>query len=1487
MKKLGLKILNLLTIAVILLSLGLPDLGIVKTAIASGTRMPGSSVMSLSTVSTDLQVPKTMTEVEGRIHVLEKMMDKIYPTAKGKNGLYWGRDLPFDLKDVATGKTYPGYCAQSYAYASKNMSAQGIVTDSRIIKLINTVTPANPESPSDAQQMAIQIVLWGALNNNWSPSLFSGGHVSTASSSYTGMTSVADHVQKIAANWSNIISSDTPNVKPIKIKNPEVQAICSPQKDGGAAEIDWTFLGGGQIAKLTDVADITYEGTAGGKIVHGSDPGVYTQLQKYGIKAKNSADYLIFDKPLNGEGGTTLTATVKYKKGYEALNNLQLAHYDGGSSNQPFIMPVKGKTKNFKISIKWNCPPDEKPPEEIPVEGGGDSIPLRWYNMPSAFGEIKNGIGYNESGITTTGKYAQTRSQETFEAMNGMPSTERFYVNLGGTEGFIDVEYSLENYKQDFAVQWQTPWEIKKTCGKAPDTYDCSESGTESFDKTFNWTFNAMHLKSASFRVFGDGQVRQPDLEMDLKIVNKDKEVGSYNVSPKAGGLEVGPGTGDSNYNIGATGSWAPSQGSFTTSKVTGRVATENDGKSQAYSQANGNVGSIFAQNDKLEITIKSKTYTFVPDVNKKTDQAYKDGGSYELDATNGQKASYFNPVKEKWDIWSHVPIAGYNGNPEDDGQRSLKGTPILLEDLPINILKGNGIYEFQTSEAGNVLDYESAVTTVKGGPKDLMDTVDELLDGTSKGKSTVYGNPKDPLEPEYYKDGNALWLQYTNWQVPTKSGENNLQFKHSGNKPDMNKDASLKDNPTYRSINPVLIHDPTTSLYSWVSDIPDSQLQDQRINASNDRITKHPSTQSGNARQYLDYDFQLTIPNVAAYETYWGQVAKNSKEAGFEDNDFTYPGTLGKGYKGSALGQINSRSYENPYSGASGWDVSKWTTAKYVKFPYDVFYYKNSGESGGDSAGFYEAGQWIKLYDDNHTVKVGDPTVFNFHVASEQKDVKDGIIYTASESLNAQDGLADNADALYRSAEQYVNGTRSVAGTNVGNYNTARDGEAVYSTANQINVDGIGRIGNVLVSDTSDPAWAGVFWQTKNGKVDTTKPVQKDYGTTFNFYDSNVMPNSTGFPGYDRFKSLTPWHGEFQPIHSLPLTTNVNTKGKEEQTVKLGYNIGGSLQTIGDYDYSMWIYPQNQLAGKFATGNAGQHFKLIASDPFMPGAKYQEYYDSSVNNTLHGSAGVLGKDYKPRYAHLLSSSLADPRMKMSGWEKKSTTYQKAVQLGASKKTLTGSPSWVVIPRSLRTLVGSDDSQGRWGPSGMNGNNSYGAKDAAGSADCPCSYENVQKWNWNYSLPQNTKIWFDQNPKNKAKDGTPKFESPSRDQYVITSMAFRTKVARNTFPGAQDMWQTSVEMPAIEFGNHYLVSKSQSIPDWDLTMYTNTGVNTLPDIQTSTKDVPKGITPSTDPSKPMTWDPTQEGNIGAPMLDIVWWNYSKSATTDKDNIGTH
>lgn len=1450
--------------------------------VAAGIKLPSSSTTNLSSVATDLDVPKTMKEVTGNVN-MRAYQSKIFPKVSANSKTLWLDELPFDLRDPKTGDVYPGYCAQSYAYASSSMTATGLVTDSRIVKLINLISPSNPEKPTDSQQIAIQLVLWGALNTNWSSSMFTGGYMSTKESSYGGRDAVAEYVKKAADNWKDIRSSVDKNVKPLEYPGKStITAICAKvkkkteQPKTAIAAIPWSFVGGSKVKDLSQIATITYSGLNGAKVLHGYNSTDAARIKSvYGFTAKKNTDYIEVDSSNGKEGSIKITPKIEYKKHYEPLNKTSLVLYKGGAANQPFIMPVKSTLKQEPITIKWKCTADPLPPKPESPEPTSAKVlkTMRWFNMPSAFGEIKNGTGYNESGVTMTGGFASSRSKETFDAMLGIPSTERFYVNLGGTEGFMDVEYTLQELEQEFAVNWVAPWKTEK------------ESGEENFSHVIPWKMRSLHLESATFRAIGNGKLEQSDLELDVNIINSKKNPGSFTLAPNPAGLKVGPKVGADKYMFGATKKWQIETSGIKT-KEASEKPTKDSTKEEAFKLANDQIGKLFAQNDKLEITLNGKKYTYVVDVNKKESDPFKSTGPYLLDSTSGKNEKYFNPVGETWDVWSHVPIIGYTGNPEDDSNRNIGGTPLILENLPINEKTTNGIYQFEDSEEGNKLDYESLVTTVKGEQQALHDDVADLNDGDNVGTSTIYKSSEDPIDSGAYQVDNTIMLQYTNWQVPVKTGKG-ITFKHSGAVPDGVKDSSLGDNPAYRSVNPILVHNPTTVLYSWISDITDTQLQDQRIVGSSDRIQKHSRATGNVSRQYVDYDFQVTIPNVAAFDKYWSQASKTTTQSGVVDTDYTMPGTLGKGYKGSALGKRTSRQYNNPYSGASGWDVSKWNNAKYVMFPYKVYYYKNRGEQGGDTAGFYEAGQWIKLYDDFQTVKVGDPTEFNFHVSGESKDVKNGIVYIMSESNNVAEGQQGDADSLYSSSEQYVNGTRLEEGYEMGNATAERDGQASTSAANQINVDLVGRLGNTLVSDTSDPAWSNVFWKTNKGKIDTKTPVQKDYGSSFNLYDSIVAPNQTGFSAYDRYTKISSWHGGLSPKQTLPITTNVTTKGKENQTIKLGYNIDGSVQTVGDYDYNMWIYPQNKLAGRYVTGNPSDHFKLITSDPFMPGAKFSEYYDSDVNNTLHGKSGILGKDYKPKYKHSISKSLAEPRSKMSSWEKKSATYQKAIQQGSSKKTITGTPSMIVVPKSLRTLIGYDTSAGKWGVGYQNGNNFMGSKQSTSSSDCTCAYQNVQKWNWNYNLPQNTKIWFDKKSSNVSSSGIPKFESPSRDQYIITSFTFRTKVDRKSYPGEEDYRQAEIQTPAIQYGDMYLVSNTQSMPDWDLTMYTNTGISSNPDKVSTTKNTPKGIKPSFDPKTPMSWDPTQEGSISAPSQDIVWWNYSKNATTDKDTIGTH
>lgn len=1510
LKKLGRALLSSTLVASLMLSpMPFRSLNVVEAKVA-GNRL--TAVTLDDSIQAYLDIPSTLPLQWGSLALdKEKVMRKLFfgwnkkaissgggsylaSSSLDVTDYYYAQDLPF-YSTLSNGGTIPLYCGQTRAADPDSLVFAGVVNDPRVYALfsLDDPSPTTIDVAYAGRELSKQILLWAALNTNWDPNMFSKAlNTNVSDFDGTGYGTAIGYVGDFESNWSKTIAENgSVEVKPIQPASYNAYVATAPASKAAVAQISWEFVDGGSLQDLNQVATITYEGLpSNAQVLHGYDSATATKLGY--PSTKPNVDYIYFT---NTSGGNwSVTPKVTYKGAYKYMNDFVLAYYEGSTSpdsHQPFIAPVPTpsiKPVNISFTIE-PCTTCVDPNVPTP-SGNNKTTDLRWYNMPSAFGEIKNGIGYNADGPTVSGSFAATRAQEPFEAMLGVPSTERFYVNLGGTEGFIDVNYKYAEATQTFVVSWSTPWYIPPPPPPPGGSAGAGQSGTEFFDQTNTVNFKSLHLENASFRVFGNGQAANSDLGISVAVTNSSNLSSSFTLQPKSTGLQIGPNAGTANYNMGTTTAWKTSVPAGATPKITGRVATRSDGQSTAYSKANSQIGQAFAQNDALTITIAGKQYVFVPSVNMKTATIFGGSTTVTVDATDGQGKNYFKPVAEKWDIWSHVPIKGYNGNPEDNGSRNIGGTILKAENIDIDVTKGNGTYPFQNFADKNYVKYE-AVTTVKGSAAALHKDVSELDSGNAKGTSAGYNNAKDPTSAADHISGNNVLTQYTNWQVPETSGENSLSFKHSGKKPDGNLDKSTGDNPAYKSINPIVIHDPVSSMYAWISDIPSSQLQDQRIVASAEAVSVNPrATASGGAtgpaRQYIDYDFKISMPNTAAFNRYWSQASTNSTETGIVDPDFTSPGTIGKGYNGSALSKVTTRSYNNPYlNGGGQWDISKWINAKYVKFPYGVYYYKNSGEVGGSSGGFYAANSWIQLYDDNQSVRTGDTTEFNFHVVGDARDIQNGIVYFVSEAINAPAALQGEPDALYAAAEQYTNGTRKMVGASLGSYRTKRDGEAAYSAANSVNVDVVGRIGNVLVSDSTDPAWSSVFWKTNNGQIQTQDPTHRDYGLSFNMFDSLVNPNSTGFPAFDRFGTISAWHGESEALHTLPIGKNILTNSQTEQTMKLGYSIGGSVQTLGDYDYSMWIYPQNTLAGTFRTGKPGDPFKLMTADQYTSGAPWKEYYNSDVNNTISSSAPVLGRYYTPTFKYNLSSTLADPRMKISPWEVRSPEYKDAVRKGTTSKVITGSPAWLEIPQALRTWLGSFTSSGKWGLPGINGNNALGSKTQDGTCNCARTLTNVQKWNWNYNLPQNTKIWFYNNAAGKAKDGSPLYESASKDQYVLTSMVFRTKAVRTDYPGSSDSWQTGWVSPAIAYGDHYQVYAGQSVPDWDLTMFTNTGSGGLPDIVGTAKDLPNGLTVGTGQNG--TWDPRQGTGYSSPRVPIVFWNYSQSASTDKDNVGTH
>lgn len=1225
------------------------------------------------------------------------------------------------------------------------------------------------------------------------------------------------------------------------------------------------------------------------------------------ISGNDSGQFMIAYSPTGDAQGSAFTVYVDLDINL-TFNPIKEPCKEYCEPGQPVDTSGLGKDPMKEAAGEYG-PDDCQPPDDPPCEencdssgGGGGTCPpgvvgtpaiekLRWYNLPLAYAETKDGTGYNQFAETTEGRFALARSGEEFEAMMGVPETEKLYINGGGTEGQMDVEYEFQKVSHTFVICWDEIYE----CGGHSCGDDCiwyHYRGTENYSRFFTHEFRFLHLVSAHYRTPDNLVINNPDLyqQGDYTININTPINASHSLTPNPNGLEAGPNTGSSSYNHGAESSWQVNvkAGPYTL------VCTEPGPlkEKEAIDYANGVVGEIFAQNDELNITIGGNEYLYA-EQNKQSTKPF--GNENPLYAALGIED--FKPMNyPAWHPLLRVPIFGYNGEPETDVARNEPGSasnnkPWIKEDIEIVKRQVNGIYDFEEYEEQNYLNYGNAFE-VKGGTKNLHSDVSEIENSTLREMSD---NVKDIAH--YLASDNQVKVQYTNWQSYSGS--------HSGNIPDGNRDTDYGDNPDYFSINPVLIHNPTPAIYARISDIPQNQLQDQRIVEGYDsrpeidgfEIQQHKRAIDpyAPARQYIDFDFKFYIPNDGPFESYWedkpydhvpsyvdkpqeynefkfGSDAVDHNQAGIIDLNEVSPGVRGKGYIGTPQEREKRRAWTNPYN-KQEWQVEKWINSKYVKFPYDVYYYKNSGETGGSPAGFYDAGTWIQLYDDSYEVKVEDPIEFNFHMASHQKDIKDGEIQVTVENINAKEiPAANDGSALFQDGEFYINGKRD---KDNGHY-SAIGGKSVlmsasHSANNAFVIDAIGRIGNSIIDDSTDPAWKEAFWQTTNGEIDTTKVVSMDYAMYHNMFEQiGTTPQK-----YNRYGSLD-WHNDSRGRYWLPMMANPLPL-KNKQVQKLGYETGHSVQTLGEHDGSMMVYPRHSLVGNFVTGDPKlQAFQFYAKDPFDASGKVLPFYDSKVK---------MGITYTPQYKYPLVHSLIDTRGKLSTLEKDTQSYKTAVTEGSNRTWPLGTPSWIQITHPLRTWIGTQNSTGYLGEIG-----GVASMQTSNKSEV---WENVQKWNFRFSLPRNTQIIFNKNLTNQSSPYYGQFEGRTKNQYIYTGFVYRT-------------WE--------------------GFPHWDLTTWTNTNamgkpqpdninpehLEYPPDIPNPDSGNPPPVYPgdlSETPLIPAPIEPDyKEDCIGQPIegdmdggistpegckdndnpeTPQVIVDYSNPSNTDRRTIGTH
>ena len=167
-----------------------------------------------------------------------------------------------------------------------------------------------------------------------------------------------------------------------------------------------------------------------------------------------------------------------------------------------------------------------------------------------------------------------------------------------------------------------------------------------------------------------------------------------------------------------------------------------------------------------------------------------------------------------------------------------------------------NNIYNFVPFLNDNTLSYENSILAFGNNLRDIL-SVPEWVNMNHDGQGAA--------SVENHKAGaNIIRLEYTAWQEPS-SPFSIPQGPHQG-----------LDNPTaYMGINPIIIHNPVSSIFSWVHDTPLSVLQDQRVNNLSQQqdggIVPHPRRESEEAaRLYIDFDFRITIPNDGTFASYW-----------------------------------------------------------------------------------------------------------------------------------------------------------------------------------------------------------------------------------------------------------------------------------------------------------------------------------------------------------------------------------------------------------------------------------------------------------------------------------------------------------------------------------------------------------------------------------------------------------------------------------------
>lgn len=285
---------------------------------------------------------------------------------------------------------------------------------------------------------------------------------------------------------------------------------------------------------------------------------------------------------------------------------------------------------------------------------------------------------------------------------------------------------------------------------------------------------------------------------------------------------------------------------------------------------------------------------------------------------------------------------------------------------------------------------------------------------------------------------------------------------------------------------------------------------------------------------------------------------------------------------------------------------TSKWTREKYVKFSFDTLFFRE--ETGLWEQ--YKAYTWIEL-----PVKGEGYPYYNFYCTLNNSELAAAKVEFASEAINAKDtegkynyknwqGLSDedhdktNADDFVfkningkDTASNHLNNSDNpTEETNKGRKSTLTSLHGAYR---KTYVDVVGRIGNLLITDTDDFRWCNMFKTPKNDGtwiVDgIIQEVFEDKQNNYLSWHTNNGALSTDVrnrlvskeKGMYNTWGTQAWKGSGDTAANalgLPLgsTTSVanNPLSLEKDLLKPGYNVNFEVTTTGNYQQYLQVKP-------------------------------------------------------------------------------------------------------------------------------------------------------------------------------------------------------------------------------------------------------------------------------------------------------------------------